>query len=258
MAKKTKPAPPAPIALERLDVVYVGVDEVKPNSYNPNRQSEADFNLLLKSMEDDGFTQPVIVDRVSMEIVDGEHRWRAAQALDSRGVAGFQRIPVVFVDMTPEQRRIATLRHNRARGSEDYNAAAELLRSLAAGELDRDDMLESLQMQGSELDNILADAAIPETAFAAEVVAAKERDPEDRAAIADATRAAERRIADEKVVQSAEMQRQGNDLFRVDLTFTDEESELVKRVLGKTPAARLLELCKEELALRATAAVPEA
>src|SRR5690606_944115 len=83
--------------LETLSIEYVDVDSVSPNTYNPNRQSEHDFELLVKAMTEDGITQPIIVQRSTRQIVDGEHRWRAAKHL------GYTQIPVVFVDMTEEQ-----------------------------------------------------------------------------------------------------------------------------------------------------------
>ena len=57
------------IQLEKLNVQYVSVDSLKPNDYNPNRQSDHDFELLLRSMEEDGFTQHVVVNQDSI-IVD--------------------------------------------------------------------------------------------------------------------------------------------------------------------------------------------
>src|SRR3990167_3334570 len=95
--------------LKELRIEYVPVESIHPNEYNPNRQSEHDFELLQRSMKDDGFTQPIIVQKnpdgsSSGIIVDGEHRWKAAKAI------GYKEIPVVFVDMTVEQMRISTLR----------------------------------------------------------------------------------------------------------------------------------------------------
>jgi ParB-like chromosome segregation protein Spo0J len=110
--------------LDRLDIVYVDADSIHPNEYNPNRQSEHDFELLCRSIEEDGFTQPIIVNQNSKEIVDGEHRWRACKAL------GMKKVGIVWTDMSPEQQRIATLRHNRARGSENINMASEVLKEL--------------------------------------------------------------------------------------------------------------------------------
>ena len=34
--------------LETLQIQYVSPTDIKPNSYNPNRQSDRDFELLLK------------------------------------------------------------------------------------------------------------------------------------------------------------------------------------------------------------------
>jgi hypothetical protein len=42
--------------LERLVIEYVPINSIKPNRYNPNRQSEHEFELLKKSMDEDGIT----------------------------------------------------------------------------------------------------------------------------------------------------------------------------------------------------------
>ena len=89
--------------LSTLVVTYVPVGDIKPNLWNPNRQSDHDFELLCRSMEEDGFTQTIVAIKVTAEhkkdaafatfaggdavIVDGEHRWRAAMKL------GFTEIP---------------------------------------------------------------------------------------------------------------------------------------------------------------------
>lgn len=225
------------VALEELNVEYCDVDTLSPNSYNPNRQTDRDFALLCQSIRDDGFTQPVIAIRHNREIVDGEHRWRAAIAV------GYKEIPVVFVDMTPEQQRIATLRHNRARGSEDVNLAAELLRDLA-GRGAADFALDALAMDVAEMDMLLKDVKTPDVLSSPEVTAARDADPTNMTAIADATRAAEKRIATESTAMDIATKHRDRDMFRVDLSFTSEEGALVQRVLGNRPADRLLALCK--------------
>jgi ParB/RepB/Spo0J family partition protein len=139
--------------LGQLEVIYAPIDTIHPNEYNPNRQSEREFQLLLKSMEEDGFTQPILVQRDTREIVDGEHRWRAASEL------GYVEVPIVLVDMTPEQMRISTLRHNRARGSEDIDAVSQVLADLQElGALDK--AMDSLMLDEKDvnklLDNVMA------------------------------------------------------------------------------------------------------
>lgn len=123
MAKKQKKSQPELVALQSLAIEYVPVDFLQPNEYNPNRQSEHEFELLKRSIAEDGFTQPVIC-LPDGRIVDGEHRWRAMKAL------GKTEIPVVKVDMTEAQRRVATIRHNMARGSHDVELTAQVFKDL--------------------------------------------------------------------------------------------------------------------------------
>jgi ParB/RepB/Spo0J family partition protein len=112
------------VKLEHLLIEEVDILSIHPNTYNPNRQSDHDFELLCRSIEEDGFTQPILINKKEMEIIDGEHRWRALKAL------GRKTAPVVFTEMTRQQQLVATLRHNRARGNENINMAADVLRDL--------------------------------------------------------------------------------------------------------------------------------
>jgi hypothetical protein len=112
-----------PVALKELQVEYVAPSELKPNTYNPNRETEDEFLMLLASMREDGFTTPILC-LPDGTIIDGEHRWRAAQEL------GLEKVPVVKVSMGDAQRKIATMRHNRARGQDDTAAVAALMLDL--------------------------------------------------------------------------------------------------------------------------------
>lgn len=141
--------------LQSLSIEYINPESLFPNAYNPNRQSEEEFELLLASMSEDGFTQPVLVQRTTREIIDGEHRWRAAVRL------GLKEIPVVFTDMTEAQQRIATLRHNRARGSEDIELTIQLLKDLQSiGAIEH--AIDSLGIDDKELNLLLGDLPAPD------------------------------------------------------------------------------------------------
>jgi len=255
------------VSLQELAIEYVSVDSIKPNNYNPNRQSEHDFELLLKSMEEDGFTQPIIVQKETKIIVDGEHRWRAATVL------GYKEIPVVFVDMTPEQMRIATLRHNRARGSEDMELSVQVLRDLQElGALDW--AQDSLMLTDEEVNRLLEDIPVPEALANNDYSQSwepSELSDEDNQITnttsrqvdgtthggemitAASTKAVETIKERQALIQIAkneeerEMARQQTKLYRVSLIFANEEAEIIEKVLGKEPALKLLELCKKEL-----------
>jgi ParB-like chromosome segregation protein Spo0J len=247
--------------LERLVVTYVSPEELIPNSYNPNRQNERDFELLCRSITEDGFTQPIVAIRDGNVIVDGEHRWRAAKKL------GYVKIPVVFVDMTHEQMRVATLRHNRARGSEDVQLSAEVLRDLRElGALDW--AKDSLMMSQEEMDKILSDVPVVDqlageefTESWAHVQHSGSTEVSDLAKVKgknileSATPQAQEKI-NSALKKSEElppaeraefMKSVIDDTFRIAVSFLNEEAEIVKNALGTAPAERLLEFCKAEL-----------
>lgn len=251
-------------ALERLEVKYVQTDSIQPNDYNPNRQSDHDFELLLRSMREDGFTQPVVVQRDTNTIVDGEHRWRAAHTL------GFAEIPVVYVDMTPEQMRIATLRHNRARGSEDIELAAAVLRDLQKlGALDW--AQDSLMLDDTELERLMEDIPAPDALAAEEFGQAWEPtagpsgndEPQSVQATTTVTpqgaqtsamsyaaiEAARQREAAMAKARTAEerdrIRQESSNFHRVMLMFQGEEADLVKAALGGQPAEKLIAILRE-------------
>jgi len=253
--------------LERLKVEKVDVNFLKPNAYNPNRQTEEDFNLLCLSIEEDGFTQPILAMRDGV-IIDGEHRWRAAQKL------GYTEIPVVFVDMSPEQMRISTLRHNRARGSEDAELTSSLLRDLEKlGALEY--AKSELMLDDEDIKFLLTDVTAPE-ALAGEsfsnawVVAEGSYDVEGnlqtnelensfdtqtkggvpivRSYTKEAAKAVvelDRKVDNAASVEEIDKVRQEYKVFRWAVTFSGEEAKLVSIVFGSNASEKLLELCKK-------------
>jgi ParB/RepB/Spo0J family partition protein len=244
--------------LERLEVEYVPVESLSPNSYNPNRQTAEEFELLCLSMREDGFTQPVIAQRGTRTIVDGEHRWRAAQAL------GLQKVPVVFVDMEEAQRRIATLRHNRARGSEDVELTSQLLRDLREmGSLDH--AMAALSLSSEEVDTLIADLPAPEVLAGEDFGEAWDPQKHDtgRDSDADAGEAGGDKpaVTHSMTPAAAERIRQRNEQLktagsdkereevlrqtttaRVVATFTGAEADLIRRIFPH-PASPLILSC---------------
>ena len=251
--------------LERLEIEYVPIDAVKPNSYNPNRQDPETMDLLKMSIREDGFTQPIIAHLESKQIVDGEHRWRAARDL------GMEQIPVVFVDMTEEQMRVATLRHNRARGSEDVELSTEVLKDLRElGALDW--AQDSLMITDEELidliddlpapDNLAADdfsdAWTPERGHTSDsdvdgsVELVEEQEAVGVQAVASTKAATEAARARTDAIASARDEKERVEItrhldipYRVQFIFTGDEADVVREFLGNQPAERLLEVCKE-------------
>jgi len=253
--------------LERLKVEKVDIGFLKPNAYNPNRQTEDDFELLCRSIEEDGFTQPVLALRDGV-IIDGEHRWRAAQKL------GFTEIPVVFVDMTPEQMRIATLRHNRARGTEDVELTSSLLRDLeklGALEYAKDELM----LDDDDINFLLKDVSAPEQ-LASESFSnawipcegvfdekgnleqehigalsegkSKEGVPLVRSYTKEAAKAVvelDRKIDAANSIEEVDNVCRSYNIFHFAITLSGREAKIVSKVLGNDASENLLRLCKK-------------
>ncbi len=89
---------------------------VKPNTYNPNKVSKQNLELLKQSILANGWTLPIVV-RLDMTIIDGFHRWTIAgeEPLVSM-LEG--KVPVVIVKHEEHAKDIyGTVTHNRARGT---------------------------------------------------------------------------------------------------------------------------------------------
>lgn len=95
---------------------WVDRSVVKPNTYNPNKVSKQNLELLKQSIMTNGWTLPIVV-RPDMTIIDGFHRWTIAgeEPLYSM-LEG--KVPVVIVEHKDKAGNIyGTVTHNRARGT---------------------------------------------------------------------------------------------------------------------------------------------
>lgn len=231
--------------LKQLKVEYVPLDSIKPNNYNPNRQSDHEFELLLRSMAEDGFTQPILI-TPDNTIVDGEHRWRGAKTL------GIDPIPVVRVNMTPEQMKVSTLRHNRARGSEELTLVSKVLKDLESlGQLDY--AKDELMLTDIEINRILEDVPVSEAIGMVPEYQEpwtpdnKEGTGFNQSMTAEATeklREAERRIERAKTEEDRQQAIRERDTYKLSLVFSGEEAKIVKEILGDSPADTFLKMCQ--------------
>lgn len=257
-------------SLSTLKIVEKAVDEIFPNTYNPNRQSDRDFELLLESIKKHGFTVPILIRSDDM-IVDGEHRWRAARVL------GMETVPCVVVDMTDEQMKIATLRMNRARGSDDLERVGAMLLDLQKlGAIDW--AVDTLGITDSDLDKLLGEGKVTEMG-GAEYSQAWIPDPQMQASVQrlaetpsyDATLTRQVEIGGgskkefsmtarsvtleaEREVKLAETNFVDNPLayaraaapkqmYNFTFVFKGEQAAFVRSVLGIRPADKFVEIC---------------
>lgn len=95
---------------------WVDRDKVTANDYNPNKVNEQNLELLIQSIQTNGWTLPIVV-KPDYTIIDGFHRWTVAGREPLNTLLG-NKVPVVIVDHDNEDEDIyGTITHNRARGT---------------------------------------------------------------------------------------------------------------------------------------------
>ena len=142
------------------DIQWVHRDNLKPNNYNPNKVATPEMKLLKISILEDGWTQPIVRNQDGT-IVDGFHRWTVSGDKEVYAMTDGL-VPVVTLKPTdPNQQRMATIRHNRARGTHGVLAMSEIVRGMIDDGLSGEEVMERLQMEREEVTRLLMQAGIP-------------------------------------------------------------------------------------------------
>lgn len=109
---------------------WIPVELIEANDYNPNVVAPPEMKLLELSIDEDGYTQPIVVwlrKDCKFEVVDGFHRFRIGRE------KGFSHLPCVVLNRHEQDRgdRIAsTIRHNRARGKHQVTEMSKIVLEL--------------------------------------------------------------------------------------------------------------------------------
>ncbi len=134
-----------------LNVKMVDIDKVVANDYNPNKVAPPEMRLLKHSIEEDGYTQPIVTyydkENDKYIIVDGFHRYRCAKEYFH-----LKQIPIVTIDKNLDNRIASTIRHNRARGTHQILDMSKIVMELTKSGWD--DSTIALHL-GMELDEII-------------------------------------------------------------------------------------------------------
>ena len=131
-------------------VKWVPVEEVYANDYNPNKVAPPEMRLLEISIQEDGYTQPIVVFKTEdgYEVVDGFHRHLVGKKL------GLSHLPVVIINenRTGKCDRIAsTIRHNRARGKHQIQAMSDIVVELSRKNWPDEKIANELGMDADEV-----------------------------------------------------------------------------------------------------------
>ena len=134
-----------------LNVKMVSIDKVVANDYNPNKVATPEMELLKHSIEEDGYTQPIVTyydkENDKYIVVDGFHRYRCAVEFFN-----LKEIPVVTIDKDLNNRMASTIRHNRARGTHQIIDMSKIVLDLTKNGWSEKQISQHL---GMELDEII-------------------------------------------------------------------------------------------------------
>lgn len=123
----------SPFINEPVDSVkWVPEELVIANDYNPNTVAPPEMELLHTSIQEDGYTQPIVVYQHDgiYEVVDGFHRNRVGKEYKDihDRIHGYLPVTIINDDRHEKADRIAsTIRHNRARGKHRVEAMSDIV-----------------------------------------------------------------------------------------------------------------------------------
>lgn len=160
-------APPASTTEQPISrVQWIHRSRLTANAWNPNKQAPPERRLLKTSIMENGWTQPIVVHQEGadehgplFEIVDGYHRW--VTSADPKVYALTDGcVPVVeLLEPDPALARMATIRHNRARGTHHVLGMADIVADLMDMGLSPQEIGRRLEMDDEEVDR-LADRGV--------------------------------------------------------------------------------------------------
>ena len=127
-----------------IQIVYVGVDELKASEYNPRKWNGKQESDLGKSLDEFGAVAPLVVNKADnrKNIVIGGH-FRLA-LMKNRG---YEKVPVVYVDIPDiKKEKELNLRLNKNTGDFDWNLLKDIGEDILV-ESGFDDLEVSKQLQ---------------------------------------------------------------------------------------------------------------
>jgi len=135
-------------------VLWVPIDRVYPNLYNPNKMATPEKRLLLRSMVEQGITLPLIVTHNKEKdytLIDGFHRWSIIKKSKELRKRLNYKVPVVVLDIPDSEQIITSIRHNRARGIHQIECISEVVKILSEKGWSSSKIMEALGMDADEV-----------------------------------------------------------------------------------------------------------
>lgn len=128
------------------DYKMVSIDEIKEHPMNPRVHSDSAVNKLVRSIEEFGFTNPVLVSKDGY-ILAGHGRLKASKK------AGLSEVPAIFLDLEGDKADAYLIADNRLQEETDWDLPVlkDLIEHLDTGSID----LELTGFNEKELEDLM-------------------------------------------------------------------------------------------------------
>ena len=144
------------------EIKWVNRELLKPNGYNPNKVAPPEMKLLKISIIEDGWTQPIVVNS-DYSIVDGFHRWTVSATPQIYALTDGLVPVVILKEKTQSDKQMATIRHNRARGTHGVLEMSNIVLDLVESGLQGEEIMTRLGMEKEEVVRLLFKNGIPKS-----------------------------------------------------------------------------------------------
>lgn len=140
------------LGMIKADISIIPIDQLEPNPWNPNKQSDFIYEKEKNSIQTFGFIDPVtvrLIEKDKFQIIDGFHRWKAAKDL------GYLKIPINDLGRIPDGKaKQLTIILNELRGEYDPLKLAEIVKELSQdGGID--ELIQNLPFTEQEIQNLI-------------------------------------------------------------------------------------------------------
>ena len=142
--------------MDNLKVVTKSIKDINLAPYNPRKMDENEMGKLMRSLQEFGFIDPIIVNK-NNTVIGGHQRISAWERL------GNDSVPCIYVDLNNEKEKALNIALNKISGEWDNKKLSVLLDEINTSELDidltgfDDSELKKILGNSKDLDIVLGD-----------------------------------------------------------------------------------------------------
>lgn len=146
------------------NIRWISVDILKANDYNPNHVFKQEMQLLHTSITRNGWLQPIIINH-DMTIIDGYHRVTLVKTSKPLYEETNGLVPCIVLDLNEVERKLLTIRINRAKGTHTAYKMSEVIHDLHHNGLTTHSIAKEIGATKDEVELLLEDSIFTKEKF---------------------------------------------------------------------------------------------